>query len=103
MDLSEGQTAFPLKFITHPLWRNTMNKDQAKGQWNQIKGKVKETYAKLGDTDFALLAEGKADQFFGRIQEVHGDNREAAEKKLNQIEGYKDYSDSCGCGSKHAA
>jgi len=73
-----------------------MNKDQIAGKWDQVKGKIKETYANLGDTDFALLAEGKKDQFFGRIQEAHGDAREIAEEKLNKIEGWSD----CGCGSK---
>lgn len=78
-----------------------MNKEQLSGKWDQVKGKVKETYAKLGDTDFALLAEGKADQFFGRIKEAHGDSKEVAEEKLNKIEGYKEWKD-CGCGSKHS-
>jgi uncharacterized protein YjbJ (UPF0337 family) len=70
-----------------------MNKDQIAGKWQQVKGEIKQQYAKLGDTDFQLLAEGQKDKFLGRIRELHGDNKEQAEEKLKNIKEW----DSCGC------
>jgi len=42
--------------------------DKLKGNWNQIKGKLKEKYADLTDNDL-LYVEGKEDQLIGRLQE----------------------------------
>ncbi|MEJ0062671.1 MAG: CsbD family protein [Alphaproteobacteria bacterium] len=70
-----------------------MNREQAEGNWNQFKGKVKETWGKLTDDDIALL-EGKRDKFFGRLQEAHGVAREEGERMV------KDFEKSCGCSSK---
>ena len=42
--------------------------DKWKGNWNQVKGKLKEKYADLTDNDL-LYAEGKEDQLVGRLQE----------------------------------
>jgi uncharacterized protein YjbJ (UPF0337 family) len=68
-----------------------MNKDQIEGNWQQFKGKIKETYGKLTDDDIALF-NGKRDQFFGKIQEKYGEAREAAEKRISEYEtstGYR--------------
>ena len=66
-----------------------MNQEQAEGNWNQFKGKVKETWGKLTDDDVALL-KGKSQQFFGKLQEKHGIARDQAEKQL------KEFDKSCG-------
>ncbi len=44
---------------------------QIKGQWNQIKGKLKQKYATLTDDDLTY-EEGKDDQMWGRLQEKTG-------------------------------
>ena len=75
-----------------------MNKDQIEGKWTQAKGKIKEVYSKLGDTDFALLAEGKKDQFAGRVQELYGEGRDEMDKKLKGTDWDQDWS-GCGCSS----
>jgi uncharacterized protein YjbJ (UPF0337 family) len=69
-----------------------MNTEQAKGNWDQLKGKVKQTYGKLTSDDIALL-NGKREEFFGRLEEAHGVSREEAEKKIKEMEK------SCGCSS----
>jgi len=43
----------------------------AKGNWNQLKGKLKQKYANLTDDDL-LYVEGKEDELFGRLQEKLG-------------------------------
>lgn len=66
-----------------------MNNDRIEGNWEQFKGKVKETWGKLTDDDVTLL-KGKSQQFFGRLQEKHGVAQDEAEKHLKQFES------SCG-------
>ena len=61
-----------------------MNKQQAQGKMEQLKGSIKKTWGKLTDNDMALL-DGEQDKFFGKIKELHGDEREVAEKKLDQL------------------
>ena len=46
-------------------------KDQLKGNWNQIKGKLKQQYGNLTDDDLTYV-EGKEDELIGRIQKKTG-------------------------------
>jgi len=39
-----------------------------KGNWNEIKGKIKQQYANLTDDDL-LYEEGKEDELYGRLQQ----------------------------------
>lgn len=43
-----------------------MNEQTLQGNWDQIKGKLKQTYADLTDDDL-LYEEGKDDELMGRI------------------------------------
>lgn len=45
--------------------------DKIKGNWNQIKGKMKEEYAELTENDL-MYEEGKEDQWLGKIQKKTG-------------------------------
>ena len=45
--------------------------DKIKGNWNEIKGKVKQKYADITDDDL-LKAEGKKDELVGIIQQKTG-------------------------------
>jgi uncharacterized protein YjbJ (UPF0337 family) len=49
--------------------------DRVKGNWNQIKGKLKEEYGELTDDDL-IYREGKEDQMLGRIQEKTGKTKQ---------------------------
>jgi len=55
-----------------------------KGNWNQLKGKLKEEYADLTDDDL-LYVEGKEDQLIGRLQERTGETRATIEARLNSL------------------
>jgi uncharacterized protein YjbJ (UPF0337 family) len=62
-----------------------MNKDQFSGEWNTMKGKVKEQWGKLTDDDIARV-EGKRDQLLGLIQKNYGYQKDQAEKELSAWE-----------------
>jgi uncharacterized protein YjbJ (UPF0337 family) len=67
------------------LMRNTggeMNEDTLKGQWNQLKGSVREQWGKLTNDDVDQI-EGRAEQLVGRIQERYGVAREEAQRQVD--------------------
>jgi uncharacterized protein YjbJ (UPF0337 family) len=61
-----------------------MNRDIFEGQWNQLKGKVREKWAQLTDDDFDAIG-GRKDQLVGRIQERYGLAREDAERQVSDF------------------
>jgi uncharacterized protein YjbJ (UPF0337 family) len=61
-----------------------MNWDQIEGKWTQYKGKAREQWGKLTDSDLERIA-GKKDQLVGAIQEKYGIAREAAEKQVEEF------------------
>lgn len=63
---------------------------EIKGDWNIIKGKLKQKWAKLTDSDLKF-EEGKQEELFGRIQKRTGESRENVEKAI------KESHDSCDC------
>ena len=56
-----------------------MNKLTVKGNWNIIKGSLKQRWADLTDDDLQYV-EGKEDELIGRIQKRTGETRDAIEK-----------------------
>ena len=52
-----------------------MDKLEIKGNWNIIKGKLKQEYGDLTDDDLTY-AEGKEDELFGKLQKKLGKTRE---------------------------
>ena len=60
-----------------------MNRDTFKGQWTQIKGKIRQQWGKVTDDDLAQI-EGNAEQLIGKIQEHYGRTREEAERELDR-------------------
>jgi uncharacterized protein YjbJ (UPF0337 family) len=61
-----------------------MNKDQAAGKWQQVKGKLKEQWGKLTDDDLTIL-EGSQDRLAGKIQERYGIAKEEAERQVREF------------------
>ncbi|OGQ91973.1 MAG: general stress protein CsbD [Deltaproteobacteria bacterium RIFOXYA12_FULL_58_15] len=61
-----------------------MNKDQAKGKWEQLKGRAKKAWGELTDDDFKK-AEGSEDKLFGVIQQRFGDTKQAIKAKLDKL------------------
>lgn len=60
-----------------------MNKLEIKGDWNIIKGKLKQKWAKLTDDDLQFV-DGKHDEMVGRIQKRTGATREAVETAVKE-------------------
>ena len=58
------------------------NVDQIKGNWKQLKGKIKEQWGKLTDDDLEVIA-GSKDKFVGRLQERYGIAKEDAQAQLD--------------------
>jgi uncharacterized protein YjbJ (UPF0337 family) len=52
-----------------------VDKLELKGNWNEIKGKAKQSYANLTDDDL-MYEEGKDDELLGRLQKKTGKTRE---------------------------
>ncbi|HWP93042.1 MAG TPA: CsbD family protein [Thermodesulfobacteriota bacterium] len=53
------------------------------GNWEQLKGKVKEKWGRLTDDDLDVI-EGKRDQLVGKLQEKYGFSRERAERETDE-------------------
>ena len=60
------------------------NTTELKGNWNELKGKLKEKYATLTDDDL-LLVEGKQDEMFGRLQSRLGKTKAELDKIISAI------------------
>lgn len=61
-----------------------MDNLRIKGNWNQIKGKLKQQYADLTDDDLTY-AEGKEDELLGRLQEKTGKSKDELRKQINEL------------------
>ena len=61
-----------------------MNTTEIKGNWNEIKGKLKQQYADLTDDDL-LLEEGKEDEMFGKIQKKIGKTKDEFTKWIAEL------------------
>jgi uncharacterized protein YjbJ (UPF0337 family) len=57
---------------------------EIKGDWNIIKGNLKQKWARLTDDDLKLI-DGKQDELLGRIQKRTGETREAVEKAIKDF------------------
>jgi uncharacterized protein YjbJ (UPF0337 family) len=60
-----------------------MNRDTLKGQWMQVKGKVRQQWGKLTDDDVEKI-QGNAEMLIGKVQEHYGKTREEVEKDLDR-------------------
>jgi uncharacterized protein YjbJ (UPF0337 family) len=56
-----------------------MNTTEVKGSWEELKGKLKLKFATLTDDDL-LIAEGKKDEMYGRLQQKLGKSKEELHK-----------------------
>ena len=55
-----------------------------KGNWNELKGKMKQSYGDLNDDDLTY-EEGKDDEFIGRIQQKLGKTKEDVIKWIQDL------------------
>ncbi len=61
-----------------------MNELTLKGNWNEVKGKLKQKYGQLTDDDLTF-AEGKEDELLGRLQKKLGRTKEEVRRELSEI------------------
>jgi len=59
-----------------------MNADTLRGQWTQLKGKIREQWGKLTDDDLDEI-QGRAEQLIGRLQQRYGIGRDEAQRQFD--------------------
>jgi uncharacterized protein YjbJ (UPF0337 family) len=62
----------------------TFNRDVLVGKWKQVRGKVKQTWARLTDNDLDRIS-GRFDELIGVVQERYGYTRDQAEKEVTHF------------------
>lgn len=55
-----------------------------KGNWEQLKGKIKQTWADITDDEIAHI-DGEYEELVGTLRKRYGYTREAAEKEANKL------------------
>lgn len=60
------------------------NMTEFKGNWNEIKGKLKQKYSMLTDNDL-LLVDGKKDELIGRLQIKLGKTKAEIHKLISGL------------------
>jgi uncharacterized protein YjbJ (UPF0337 family) len=61
-----------------------INTQELTGQWNKLRGQVKEKWGQLTDDDLQIQG-GNVDQLIGKIQQRTGEGREVVEKFLTEL------------------
>ena len=61
-----------------------MNTKETKGNWNELKGKLKQKFAVLTDNDL-MYEEGKRDEMLGKLQIKLGKTKEELNKILSSF------------------
>lgn len=61
-----------------------MNTTGIEGNWNELKGKLKQKYADLTDDDL-LYEEGKEDELLGKIQQRVGKTKDEVKKMIADL------------------
>lgn len=57
---------------------------ELRGNWNIIKGKLKQKYADLTDDDLRYV-EGKEEELLGRLQKTLGKSQEELRKEMEEL------------------
>jgi uncharacterized protein YjbJ (UPF0337 family) len=61
-----------------------MNTTEIKGNFEELKGKLKQKFAELTDDDL-LFAEGKQDELYGRLQKKLGKTNEEIRDIISKL------------------
>lgn len=82
---------YPLIFVSNSEGKinnynilTTMNDLLIKGNWNEVKGKLKQRYSSLTDDDLAFT-EGKEDELLGRLQKKLGKAKEELVSEIRDL------------------
>jgi uncharacterized protein YjbJ (UPF0337 family) len=60
-----------------------MNAQTLKGNWNIIKGRLRQKWSELTDDDLQYV-EGKEEELYGRIQKRTGERREMVQQAIRE-------------------
>ncbi len=55
-----------------------------KGNWNEVKGKLKQKYGELTDDDL-VFSEGKEEELLGRLQQKTGKAKEQLREEISKL------------------
>ena len=61
-----------------------METNQMKGNWNELKGKLKQKFAVLTDNDL-MFEDGKEDVALGKIQQKLGKTKDEWDKLMSEL------------------
>ncbi|WP_418263176.1 CsbD family protein [Flavobacterium faecale] len=61
-----------------------MNSTEFKGNWDELKGKLKQKFADLTDDDL-LFAEGKQDEMLGKLEQKLGKSKDEIKKIIADL------------------
>jgi uncharacterized protein YjbJ (UPF0337 family) len=61
-----------------------MNSTEIKGNWNELKGKLKKKYANLTDNDL-MYETGKEDELYGKLQKKLGKSKSELQKLIREL------------------
>jgi uncharacterized protein YjbJ (UPF0337 family) len=70
-----------------------MNPTTLKGNWNEIKGKVRERWGRLTNNDLEQI-QGRSEQLLGKLQRAYGLTKDEAQRQVEAFE------EDCECGSR---
>jgi len=59
-----------------------MNADTLRGQWTQLKGKIREQWGELADDDLDEI-QGRSEQLIDRLQQRYGIARDEAQRQFD--------------------
>jgi uncharacterized protein YjbJ (UPF0337 family) len=59
-----------------------MNRDTLKGQWMQLKGRIRQQWGKITDDELDQI-QGDRETLIGKLQERYGRTREQAEQEVD--------------------
>lgn len=61
-----------------------MNEQIVKGNWNEMKGKIKQKWGDVTDDDLTY-AEGKEDEMWGMLQQKVGKSKDEIKKAIDDM------------------
>jgi uncharacterized protein YjbJ (UPF0337 family) len=61
-----------------------MNTTVIKGNWNELKGKLKQKYANLTDDDL-MFSEGREDELLGKLQKKLGKSKDEVRRLIADL------------------
>lgn len=61
-----------------------MNKEILEGNWEMLKGKLKQTWGELTDNDLKQI-EGNRQELYGKLEKEYGYTKDEIKKKMDNL------------------